>query len=71
MVEHLRFGGSIREVTVNRTAGTWFACFAMEDGQLAPPVKDGPSIGVDVGINPWQRAPTAGWWKTPGPWGLP
>ena len=50
MAEHLRFGGSIREVTVNRTAGTWFACFAMEDGQPAPPVKEGPTIGVDVGV---------------------
>ena len=25
MVEELRFRGSIREVTINRTAGTWFA----------------------------------------------
>ncbi len=50
MVEHLRFGGSIREVTVNRTAGTWFACFCVEDGQLEPPVKEGSTIGVDVGV---------------------
>ena len=50
MVEHLRFHGSIREVTINRTAGTWFACFCVEDGQPAPPVKDGPTIGVDVGV---------------------
>ena len=33
MVEDLRFRGSIREVTINRTAGTWFACFCVEDGQ--------------------------------------
>ena len=32
MVEELRFRGSIREVTINRTAGTWFACFCVEDG---------------------------------------
>ena len=50
MVEELRFAGSIREVTVNRTAGTWFACFCIEDGQEAPPVKDGPAVGVDVGV---------------------
>ena len=50
MVEALRFDGSIREVTVNRTAGTWFACFCVEDGQERPPVKDGPTIGVDVGV---------------------
>ena len=50
MVEELRFNGSIREVTVNRTAGTWFACFCIEDGQEPPPVKDGPTIGVDVGV---------------------
>ena len=51
MVEHLRFAGSIREVTVNRTAGTWFACFCIEDGQQAPPVKNGPTLGVDVGVD--------------------
>ena len=51
MVEHLRFHGSIREVTVNRTAGVWFACFCVEDGQEAPPVKDGPVVGVDVGVD--------------------
>ena len=50
MVEELRFGGSIREVTINRTAGTWFACFAVEDGQPVPPVKSGPTTGVDVGV---------------------
>ena len=50
MVEDLRFSGSIREVTVNRTAGTWFACFCIEDGAELPPVKDGPAIGVDVGV---------------------
>ena len=50
MVEELRFAGSIREVTVNRTAGTWFACFCIEDGQELPAVKDGPTIGVDVGV---------------------
>ena len=49
MVEELRWLGSIREVTVNRTAGTWFACFCIEDGQEPAPVKDGPIVGVDVG----------------------
>lgn len=50
MVEELRWSGSIREVTVNRTAGTWFACFWAEDGEEMPPVKDGPTVGVDVGV---------------------
>ena len=50
MVEDLRFRGSILEVTVNRTAGTWFACFCIEDGQQAPLVKPGPTIGLDVGV---------------------
>ena len=50
LVEHLRFQGSIREVTVNRTAGVWFACFCIEDGQEPPPMKEGPTIGVDVGV---------------------
>ena len=50
MVEHLRFQGSIRELTINRIAGIWFACFCIEDGQEPPPVKEGPTIGVDVGV---------------------
>ena len=50
MVEELRFHGSIREVTINRTAGTWFASCCVEDGQEPTPVKDGPTIGVDVGV---------------------
>ena len=50
MVEELRFDGSIREVSINRTAGTWFACFCVEDGQELPAVKDGPTVGVDVGV---------------------
>ena len=50
MAERLRFSGSIREVTINRTAGTWFACFCIEDGQQVPPVKDGDTGGVDVGV---------------------
>ena len=49
MVEELRFPCSIREVTINRTAGTWLACFCVEDGQTPPSVKDGPTFGVDVG----------------------
>ena len=50
MAEHLRFNGSIREVTINRTAGTWFACFCIEDGQEPPPLKNGPAMGVDLGV---------------------
>ena len=50
MVEQLRFHGSIREVTINRPAGVWIASFCIEDGQKAPPVRDGPTIGVDVGV---------------------
>ena len=50
MVEGLRFSGSIREVTINRTAGVWFACFCIEDSQEPPPIKAGPTMGVDVGV---------------------
>ena len=50
MVEELRFHGSIREVTINRTAGTWFASFCVEDGQDPPVEKAGPTVGVDVGV---------------------
>lgn len=37
-------------MTVNRTAATWFPCFCIEDGAEQPPVKDGPTIGVNVGV---------------------
>ena len=50
MMEELRFAGSICEATINRTVGTWFASFCIEDGLPVPPVKDGPTIGVDVGV---------------------
>ena len=50
MVEELRWTGSIREVTINRTAGVWFASFCVEGGQLIPPVKDGSSSSIDVGV---------------------
>lgn len=50
MREALRFGGSIREVTVSRTAGRWFASVSVEDGTEAPPVKAGAVVGVDVGV---------------------
>ena len=46
----MRFTGSIREATVNRTAGAWFAAFCVEDGEPPPPVKAGPVTGVDVGV---------------------
>ena len=51
MVEELRFSGSIREVTINRTAGRWFAAFSVETGDEPPPVKRGPVIGIDVGVD--------------------
>ena len=41
--------GSIREVAINRTAGTWFASLCVEDGEKPPPVKQEPAIGVGVG----------------------
>ena len=50
MVERLRFAGRICEVTVSRTAGQWFASFSVDTGEPVPPVKDGPTIGVDVGV---------------------
>ena len=50
MVELLRFEGSIREVTVDRTAGVWFAASVRGDGLAPTPGKEGPTIGVDVGV---------------------
>ena len=35
---------------INRTAGTRFARFFVEDGQEPWPVKDGTTVGVDVGL---------------------
>ena len=48
MMEGLRFGGSIREATIDRAAGVWCACFCIYDEQEPPPVKDGPTVGVSA-----------------------
>ena len=50
MAEELRFSGLICEVTVNRTTGTCFAAFCVDDGKQPPPVKAGPVTGVDSGV---------------------
>ena len=50
-MESPRFADSIREVTINRTAGTSFAAFAIEDGQAIPAVKPSPTIGMDVDVD--------------------
>ncbi len=50
MVEHPRFAGSIREVTVDRTPGTWFARCCVEAGEGLSAVQSGPTIGSDVGV---------------------
>lgn len=50
MREVLRFSGSIREVTVSKEAGRWYATFVVEDGTEPPEIKDGAILGVDVGM---------------------
>ncbi len=68
MVEHLRFAGSIREVTVKRTADTWFACFCIEDGEKAPAVKDGPASAWTWAWVPWRPALMGSRWRTRRHW---
>ena len=72
MVQHLRFRGRICEVTVNRTAGQWFASFSIDTGERPPPLKDGPTIGGrrrhrETG-RLLSREP---WWRLPGHWDQP
>ena len=50
MREAVRFAGSVREVTVSRQAGRWYAAFSVEDGVDMPAQKVGPITGVDVGV---------------------
>ena len=50
MREALRFEGSIREVTVSREAGRWYAAFSVQADVDVPAQKAGPTVGVDVGI---------------------
>ena len=67
VVEHPRFAGSIREVTVNRTPGTWFARCCVEAGEGLPAVQSGPTIGVDVGVGLMATCRDCGDWTRPSP----
>ena len=51
MCEAPRFEGSIRECTIKRDGGRWFACFAVRyvDAR-AEPSAERDAIGVDVGV---------------------
>ena len=48
--EPLRFTGDVREVTVKREAGRWFACVTVNTSESAPTQRNGDAVGVDVGI---------------------
>jgi putative transposase len=49
---HRQIEGKIKRLTIRRTAtGKWFACFSVEIEDLPlPPWKDGPVVGIDVGL---------------------
>ena len=50
MREELRFVGSVKTVTVSKTAGRWYASFAVDDGTEPAPVRTGESVGIDMGV---------------------
>ena len=50
MREELRFAGDVASVTVSRKAGRWFAAVTVETGDEPPTMRDGATIGVDVGV---------------------
>lgn len=42
---------AIKTVTVKRDNGKWYACFALDLPDVEPPVHDGPTVGVDLGLS--------------------
>jgi len=43
--------GSIKTCTIRRMpTGKWFACFSVETDVPLPPKRDGPVVGIDVGL---------------------
>ena len=44
------FRGPIRDAAINRTAGTRLPSLCVENGSGPLPAKNGPAIGVDVGV---------------------
>ena len=50
MCEELRFAGEVASVTVSRKACRWFAAVTVETGEDPPTMRDGATIGVDVGV---------------------
>ena len=44
------FRGPIRDAAINRTAGTRLPSLCVENGSGPLPARNGPAIGVDVGV---------------------
>lgn len=42
--------GSIKTVTIKRSVDQWYVCFSCDLGNAEPYLKEGPSIGIDVGL---------------------
>ena len=68
MVEDLRFTGSIREVTVNRTAGVWFAFFASRTAKQHLRSQKVLQSGSTWASGPWPCVPMARLWRIHGLW---
>ena len=48
---HREIDGSIKTCTIRRMpTGKWFACFSVETNTALPPRRDGPAVGIDVGL---------------------
>ena len=48
---HRPIEGSIKTCTIRRMpTGKWFACFSVETDVPLPPKRDGPVVGIDVGL---------------------
>ena len=50
MRECLRFDGEITTVTIKKQAGRWYACISVETADAFPSLKDGETIGIDMGV---------------------
>ena len=50
MAEEPHSSELVSEATINRTPGVWFACCCVKNSQETPPVKGGPTVGVDASM---------------------
>jgi len=50
MRQRIRFNGGVKQVTISKRAGKYFASFMVETADVSAPLNQAGSVGVDLGI---------------------